>query len=116
MPLKAQASMELIIIISVIIGASVAVLGFFNSIQNSTVALGLAKANTLEAVSKSQIIFTIDRISLDETGLVLAITTKPELPPETGCRDINAQGTKNLIVSKGLYPGTLAVTLNGANC
>ena len=115
---KAQASSELIIVIAIVLILSVAVLGYFNSIKNPTIAMGLAKTNTLDALAKSEKSFTIREIIFSEPGgnPTLDITTSPVT---VGCRppndDINAKGTKDMIISKGLY-ADIAINLNGNPC
>ncbi len=114
---KAQASMELLLIATFVIIICVAMLGYFNSIARPTVAMSLAKANTLDALNKSQKNFSIQRIDSLETpsGIELNIMTMPS--SGIGCLDINGSGTRELIIAKAGYSAAgVTVKANGTAC
>ena len=112
---KAQTSLEMIIIALVVIVIATSIVGLYNSINQPTIALGLAKTSTLSALNASQSNFTINemRIAL-QTGsaITFAISTTPT---SITCFDIKAGDTKNLIISKNWY-STVNINLNGILC
>jgi ABC-type transport system involved in multi-copper enzyme maturation permease subunit len=114
---KAQASMEMIFIATFVIIICVVILGYFNSIKSSTVAISLAKANTLDALNKSSKNFTIQKIDFTEGAgsIEINILTMPASGIE--CLDINGSGTRQLIIEKAGYSaGTVTIKANSNPC
>ncbi|MDD5162828.1 MAG: hypothetical protein PHD95_01325 [Candidatus ainarchaeum sp.] len=114
---KAQASLELLFIATLVIVISIAILGYFNSIKGQTVALGLAKTNTLDALNKAQTNFSIEKIdlSVESNGNIdLNIIT---IPDTMACSDINGSGTRELIIAKAGYSaGSVTIRANNIEC
>lgn len=117
---KAQASIETISIALIVIVMAVAVLSYFSAIQNSTVALGLARTTALKAINANPDLsksFAIDKIDPDEeianSFLLLKITTQPTAGVD--CSDIDSVGIAQIIKEKKLYE-TVEVQLNGFGC
>ncbi|MDD5148693.1 MAG: hypothetical protein PHH08_04485 [Candidatus ainarchaeum sp.] len=114
---KAQSSMEILIVVAIVIAMSTTILAGFNSIKDSTTGLGIAKANSLDALNKSGKSFVIQKIVPSESPgkLSLNIITSPS--EGITCADINGSGTKKLLIEKGLYPAAdLNIAANGADC
>jgi hypothetical protein len=109
---KAQASMEMIFIATFVIIICVVILGYFNSIKSSTVAISLAKANTLDALNKSSKNFTIQKIDFTEGAGIIELNILT-IPSDIGCLDINGAGTRQLIIEKAGYSaGTVTIKAN----
>ncbi|HLD58832.1 MAG TPA: hypothetical protein VI977_04300 [archaeon] len=113
---KAQASIETISLALIVIVMATAILGYFNAIQNPTIAIGLARATALLAINANpNANFVIDTIvhteDLASSKITLLITTKSLDGGVVGCTDINAAGIAWIIRQKNLYQ-TVFVKLN----
>ena len=113
---KAQASIETISLALIVIVMATAILGYFNAIQNPTIAIGLARATALLAINANpNTNFAIDTIvhteDLASSKITLLITTKSLDSGVVGCTDINAAGIAWIIRQKNLYQ-TVFVKLN----
>lgn len=117
---KAQTSFETILLATAIIMLAIVSVGYFNSIKNPTLAMGIAKTNTLKAlnaIQEPEKNFIIKQISFTEdlaaNSITLNILTDNS---NLECTDIDYQGTKDLIQNQGLYTNVTIILNNSKTC
>jgi len=111
---KGQSSIEIIIIAMAIFVLVAVLVSEFSPLKASTIAIATAKTNTLMALNSGSENFIIERIGFEESSENASFFIAT-IPNSISCEDANGSGTKELIISQGLYENP-KVFVNSEEC
>lgn len=119
---KGQVGFEILLITAIVFMVVIWISGYYLSIKDSTLAMQLAKVHTIKQISKSEGLYTIQKIDFEENSPtdclvgVECITLKINVP-ETGfgCNNLESTELANLVRGNTKY-SIVNIVLNGTSC